>query len=647
MSGNGDTAASRSSTLASGYSDGDDQKKLTMLKKAVIALTKQKQELEATNDVLTSKLAQLGGALSEAHETENQLRQEVEQLREALKVSQTKSSTSAVAVASTLKGLFTSHSATTASAAANISPVLTARHQPPRSSSPSAATPEFNDAQEQLLHVNESMHMQIFEMKASHVAAMKAAKELEASLRSDIRKLEDANTLFSKQRADTEREVELLSGEIDGLKASLVFAHTFLYLEQSPSPSSPPEIKVVEHIHKAEVPSSITHAAARRMTFVVGSVERVASAVGGIVAATKGLWEERATMGSHGSPEARRLRNLVAALANKPSELLAPLKTLSDMCNKEVCDHSHFTHVQIACMQPMQEWLSTLLPFLHLCVEGSIPLASRTSKYQIPNSVLRYLGGNEGQLVADDGATSSQHHRSTSVLRDVAVDALTRGLRHHIASRESILRTVQVLMSRRLNRQLHTHTIPSSAPSSCLLFLDTLQHATVLNSCGESLHDARASLSVCLQLWASLVIEPRVKRCIEELVNDVARLSVIWSHPSGDQDGTLVDAMASSKKSNVLSSRADTEEDTRYLTALLQHADQSCLMYFTQCQHAIGELCARNQQLDRLNSFNAELKSMLVEKDEELRSTREAYELQLRVLSDTLTAADAGTPRRE
>jgi hypothetical protein len=610
-------------SVASHYSDGDDQKKLTMLKKAVIALTKQKQELEGTNDALSSKLAQLGGALSDAHETENQLRQEIEQLRDALKAIQSKSTSGAVAVASTLKGLFTTPAAT------NVSPMITARAPPPRTTSPTASL-ELNDAQEQLLHVNESMHMQIFEMKASHAAAMKAAKELETSLREDIRKLDSKHQLHLERQADLEREVELLTGELDGLKASLVFAHTFLYLGTPATSASPPVIKIVEHIHTSEVPSSITHAAARRMTYVVDAVDRVTAAVGGIVSATKGLWEERT--GGHASPEARRLRNLLAALASKPSELAVPLKTLSDMCNKEVRDHSHFTHVQIACMQPMQEWLSTLLPFLHLCVEGSIPLAGRTSQYPVPITVLRHLGGDEGLHAGEQSPRGSAR-----VLRDVAVDAITRGLRHHVATRESILRTVQVLMSRRLNRQLHVHTLPSAAPSSCLLFLDTLQHAAFLNggARNDSHPENAASLSVCLQVWASLIIDPRVKRCVEELRRDVETLSVIWSHPSAHlSNEPCTEGAANCSGDSVV------RGDAPYLTALLHHADQSCLTYFAQCQHAIGELCVRNQQFDRVSSINTDLKHQLAEKDEELRSTREAYEVQLRVLSDTLTAAD-------
>jgi hypothetical protein len=625
MSSAADSSARTS--MASHYSDGDDQKKLTMLKKAVIALTKQKQELEGTNDALSSKLAQLGGALSDAHETENQLRQEIEQLRDALKVIQSKSTSGAVAVASTLKGLFTTP------VAANVSPMIAPRVQPPRTTSPTASL-ELNDTQEQLLHVNESMHMQIFEMKASHAAAMKAAKELETSLREDIRKLDHVNRQHLERQADMEREVELLTGEVDGLKASLVFAHTFLYLGSPATSASPPVIKIVEHIHKSEVPSSITHAAARRMTYVVDAVDRVTAAVGGIVAATKGLWEERT--GGHASPEARRLRNLLAALASKPSELAAQLKTLSDMCNKEVSDHSHFTHVQIACMQPMQEWLCTLLPFLHLCVEGSIPLAGRASQYPVPISVLRHLGGDEG-LHAGEQSGALHPQGSARVLRDVAVDAITRGLRHHIATRESILRTVQVLMSRRLNRQLHVHTLPSAAPSSCLLFLDTLQHAAFLNggARNDSHPESAASLSVCLQVWASLVIDPRVKRCVEELRRDVETLSAVWNHPSAVSNESVTEGA-----DNYCSGDSIAVGDAQYLTALLRHADQSCLTYFAQCQHAIGELCVRNQQFDRISSINTDLKHQLAEKDEELRSTREAYEVQLRVLSDTLTAAD-------
>lgn len=613
-------AAGRS--VASSYSEGDDQKKLVVLKKAVIALTKQKQELELTNDALTAKLAQLGGALSEAHETENQLRLENEHLRDALKASQQGKGTGA-AVATTLKGLFTSHAAHSPAVA---TPRGAAAQQ--RSTSPSTgAAGDINDAQEQLMHVNESMHMQLFEMKAAHAAAMKSAKEVEASLRSEVSKLNDANRLHAEGRSEQERELELLTAEVDGLKASLLFVHTFLWLEPAETlPPVAPTVRVVENIHKAEVPPAITHSAARRVSSLIQAVDRVTSAVGGIVAACKMLWEERGGTHKTTTQEVKRLRNLLAALANKPPALLGPLKTLAEMCNKEVSDHSHFTHVQIACMQPLQEWLSTLLPCIHLCVEASVPLSGRNAKYEVAANVLRHLGDEEPLHVSS---------LVSSVLRDVAVDAVSRGLRHHIAERECVLGTLQVLIARRQNRNLYPHalTLPSSAPSSCLLFLDTLQHAELLrNQAGDR---PTASLGQCLNAWSALVVDGRVKRCIETLRSDVDGLAAIWSHPS--QPPRAVNCLSSNSK---FIDVAATSGDLRYMTALIEHADTSCLTYFTQCQHAIGELCVRNQQLDRSAAINAELRQMLDEKDEELKSTREAYELQLRVLSDTLTTAD-------
>lgn len=614
------------------YLDAEPAKKIALLKKAVISLTKQKQALESDNAALTEKLAMLGNALTAAHDVENDLRRQVADMeRELARRAAQKPSTdvtptnnkvgaAALAGVATLKGFL----------GVGASPQLIPETSPLTTQAPSNVSSSSDD-RDRLHEENESLHIQIFELKTQRDQERKAAEMKLKSLERDVAAMQKTAMEVERQRNVLQAQCEQLSAETDELRAQELFCRTFLQLDAKEKPHEEHKniiVRPATSLLKAEVPLALSQNSAQGMQRLVDAAEALASSVLMVMVSCRECWGERhaaatqhSSLTATRSVEEQQLSAWIVHVASKRDLLVTKMSSLRDLVVREVYDYTFFAHTEIEVLQCLEDMIAPLVQSLPLLVEGSVPLVGRTCAFAVD---------------AELAETSPTDAATVSVSRDALLDLLVHHVRTALMERRGMLRLVQSLLLRRAKSTVFA----SQAPAWSSLWWDSL---VALENIAQRRHLTRDGargtpvLVAAVHAWSRAVVDQRLKTALESIVR-LLTSAAVWR--------PMRVLFAPEARCQAPLPVVDLGDASRAIEPLLKQVDAAALSYYTQFQHAVVEIAERKAAQERAAAEERRLVAQVAALEDEVRSVSAAYSEQIRLLSDQLTLQNGTSDAR-
>lgn len=192
-------------TTAESLSNIEPEKKIAVLKKAILSLTKQKQDLEATKTSLETKITTLASQLAASDEKNSRLEQQNQELQHQVE---------SFAATTRGAGRFTAR-------AGSILKVFSGGDASPAaggSLSPSMASPTSED-QQRLFEDNEALHIQLFEQRQQFEKKYKLLESEKSELAMQLHALEGLVASFQASDVAQSQQAEEAFKELQTEKA--------------------------------------------------------------------------------------------------------------------------------------------------------------------------------------------------------------------------------------------------------------------------------------------------------------------------------------------------------------------------------------------------------------------------------------------
>ena len=634
---------------AAAFAEGDAETKISMLKKAVISVTKHKAEVEQRCAALEEKLAQTAAELGSVHQQNTQLHTtilannaEIDALKRKL------STTTAASVASAaLKGITNLIPMGAGSAEGSAAAAAGGKSQPSASrasSVPSASGGSFialsAEDQQRLFEENEALHIQIFELRSS--------------LEGQVRSLEKVNATQAAQIANLKRSVSQLEGagkasreELENTKQASkedrMVAHYLTMFSELSSRKDASSSPAADHqallgnaqSGRGDVSPLITlrggqldrHLAQFLTTKIEEYLEMFSSLVAGVGTLLSALDDSigrvpRSTNADENTAVRDRFRTVLESHRQHRSgivEHISAIRVCLSSTDYQSSTWSAFeTHTQ-AMSRTCLLWLALVRHSLPIIVECAVALLPRDHVFVFARNLPQQAAGS----------------------RDIYVSMLVTSLGAVVGAAMAALRVTSSL----LEKVSKSQPVDSRGAGSLLDWSAMLWWVLWRSSegCAELATACANAYTLMIEL-SEHCGDDRAQvavKYIAQIVQAVGSTSGLKEElTTVNQDQCIRDADASSTMQRTASS---TVVDDRAASAAvdelkeaLQQADASAVRHYVQLQRVLLELHEQQGQLDALRKELAIEKKDAAGREAELQHVVDAYEEQIRLLSDRL-----------
>ena len=615
--------------VASAFHEADAEKKISLLKKAIVSLSKTKQDLETRNNQLEEKISSLLAEVAKLHEENGAMLRRARQAEEEAVSLKDKTSRAAQSfqnvpgmATAALKGWFTPFTGGTGGVKSAESQHDSSPRQPPVQSAlsdPSKSTKRVlsPDEQEALFLENEKLHVELFELRAAMDSKRKACDLEVSAAKQEVAHLNEKLAAFAAERETTGSDLLGLKRRLREAEALASFCRTFLACAVEVHPSGKScrvtLTPLLDHAQQTTLfDKHCDDANGKDLKIVMSSVSTLLLAIS----------EKSPSVGVVGQAERSMLMTLLAAHRALKSEILdlsIPPK-----------EHPTFSVDQLKLAEKFAEWLSIFSNHIPLLVELLVASAGVGSPAKGGMFVAPIEFDRETLALMLSDTPARLHEER--VPRDVFCDRLAYHLTLALAALQGSTQAA-ISLAKQTARLTHIQDLPIWFPAMLQKLL-----------WDGSLWDAQASASLQLshRLLSFLARHAQstapIRLALEELASSLQQFASAPSPPrqrTNANPQSAFDALPFMCHPPLMEPPDDslTKEE---LEAALRAADQRGVQYYVQLQSALVELSEKQQVILRTEEQLKQLREELQQKERENQSVAEAYESQIQLLSERL-----------
>ncbi|EKG01554.1 hypothetical protein TCSYLVIO_007445 [Trypanosoma cruzi] len=589
---------------------GDDKAKISLLKKAVVSVTKEKQILEQHNKQLQEQMAAIGEELARVQDENEALRRKLS-AAEAAAAAERKRGHFAASMKTTLKGLSSLVTGTDGEEGG------TASRRPKASELPLKLSQED---QEKLVTQNEAIHMQLFDLKKKYEDEGEMWRKERERRSSECAAMHEEVTELRSILESTAHSCDQLNAECTRQAALVQFCHHFFVLSWDNAENARHHQQ--QQLHVAMAPSLTTERggvpprevgeelATGTLTGVAAFIRTLMSAVSVFVASLRDSFSTQ--MNGITLSEVRcyreRLSTLLEVHEVQKTTLLFHVNELEDAFTASATPDEKITQIrrlQGVLISAFNNWLGMICENIRLLVDACKKAGSHD-----PNEHRKEI-----QAVVE-----------STTLSAVGTIAAIRG------SLEAL-------------HQLCENSCSLFKQQGCesaewLLALERFWW----EGCGASLSMRRAVESLRNQLRdisTSSANSDHVRAALQFMCNSLENFAArAWcaTKDVGLQPTTSVPHVSPSVDvpSNTTNPCDFASADNRELVAALAATDLAAVCYHTQMNYTLLELAEKHDALADAQREIERLLSLNQQQAEDAERVREVLETQIRLLSDQI-----------